>query len=267
MFQQHQRSVRRPVQRAFVGLAGSALAVSRLPVPAAAAQVPATEVNRRGRPARLAIPAGVNRDDFYRDRYKQKKQAEPPKPKTAKEVAAEQAEAKNRLESHIRSLGAVPDIAEVEALSKDPERVSAILESNESRGLYLTDAPTGKGKYVSGFGKKKNEREPKSSIERVGGHAAVNGIAASANLCSPVPHPEDLFIEAEHPEFEDLEWIEAKTRELLANPDLDPAIRTRLENSSIDELREFLTAPVAYAGNTGGHVVKKVNTKPPDAGN
>lgn len=272
MYPQHQQnqSIRPPAKRLF-RLAGSFLNDPEQDRPATVASLPTATKKHRGRPAKLVIPEGVNRDDFYRDRYKEKKAQEPKKVKTPTQIATEQEEAKRKLESYVKTLDVPVNSGDLPAVTEfaqaHPALAATVLESNDSRGKYLTDAPTGKGLLSNGFGTEDNERSAKSDLERIAGHAEQNGLAKSFKPNS-VPGPADaVFGHSEYPEqWNDLEWIQNKLNELLQDSTLDPGVRTRLQNSSIDELREFLTAPVTYEGNTGGHTGRKANTNAPDVG-
>jgi hypothetical protein len=279
--QQH----RKPALRAFAGVVGR-FTIEDSPVqPDKAPEPPA---KRRGRPATLAIPAGANRDQFYRERYKAKQEDKPVAPKTPEQILQEQTEAKEKIERFVNSSqfglsrplpSGLPapftreELLEfhkdaLEQFALDPEKTKEIVTFNAEQGLYLTKAPRGKGLLVTGFGKNKKDRTYKSSLELVAGHSQQSGILQSANLVSTIPAPDEIIFgsaqdQAIPEEYFDLEWIQIKVSAALSDPNIDQALRHKLENSSIQELHEFLTTPVVHFGNTGGSVGGKVNTSAP----
>jgi len=116
---------------------------------------------------------------------------------------------------------------------------------------YLTGAPQGRGRTVSGFGTEKKAKEQNEQFERIIGAANRTGLLASFQGFTEV-------LDAYH----DLGKLQKQINQHLSNPDLDPGVRKLLEKSSVDEVRSILTE-TTYTGNTGGSTGDRVNTSTP----
>ena len=116
---------------------------------------------------------------------------------------------------------------------------------------YLTEAPKGRGKTVSGFGTEKRAKEQNEQFERIIGASSRTGLLKSFQGFTEV-------LDAYH----DLGRLQEQIDQHLANPKLNPDVRSLLENSSVDDVRSVLTE-TTYTGNTGGSTGDRVNTSTP----
>jgi hypothetical protein len=116
---------------------------------------------------------------------------------------------------------------------------------------YLTEAPKGRGKTVSGFGSEKRAKGQNEQFERIIGASSRTGLLKSFQGFTEV-------LDAYH----DLGKLQEQIDQHLANPKLNPSVRSLLENSSADDVRSILTE-TTYTGNTGGSTGDRVNTAAP----
>ena len=276
------------------------------PAPQAQTETNVSEPSKkkRGRPSKSVIPPGVDRNEFYRQEYRKREAAkaaakaakEALKPKTKKELAAGQKQARADIAAAMPNVAEGLDKEQLADLASDPAKTAEVIAAMNHDPVLATQGSGGSMIEVVGYGKKPNENISPVSVDQSSDKVQFRRLLERPFRGDEFNLPQStlggLRIDYSHPkEWDELdevavqkiEWIDRlKNDPQLAG--IDPELRKRLfdPNASVDEIKKtietikawltlpardiqkVLVKPEEHEGNSGAGFCRRVNTSAPD---